>query len=155
MSHGQEKIAALGRGSGGHWRCGWPIGVAVLLAAAGSLGCSGKQTAQVSGRVQYKDGSPITGGVRIIRFEPTVDSTAVVRKAASSEIGTDGTFQVYTRRPGDGVYLGSYAVTFTVLTSPMGGKSLIKPEYGSADTTPYTVEVTGDMEDLVYEIEPL
>ena len=130
------------------------MGIA-LAAFMCQLGCTPKEMVQVSGRVQNKDGTPIEGAVRVIRFEPTPDSTATVRKTASSEIASDGSFILFTRRPGDGVYPGKYAVTFTVLTAPMGGKSLIKPEYNSADSTPYEVEVTDDMSDLVYEVEPL
>jgi hypothetical protein len=122
---------------------------------AATIGCgSSRDTVNVSGAVKYKDGSPITGGVRFIRFEPTDESTATVRKAASSEIATDGTFDLFTRKPGDGVFRGRYAVNFTVMTGATGGKSLIDPKYESPATTPYVVDVTEDMTDLVYELEP-
>ena len=131
-----------------------PLMLAILLfGLISQTGCGGKETVQVSGHVQCKDGSPVPGAVRIIRFEPTGDSTAAVRKAASSDIAPDGRFELFTRKPGDGVYVGKYTVTFSALSSPLGGRSLIKPEYTLPGATPFVVEVTGDVSDLTYEIE--
>jgi hypothetical protein len=132
-----------------------------LFAAAGLalgfvvvVGCGGGNEAyQVSGRAQYKDGSPITGGVRIIRLEPTQDSTAKIRKAASGMIAEDGSFEMFTRKPGDGVYAGKYAVTFSVLTKALGGTSLIPARFTRADNTPFTIEVDNDKEELLYELD--
>ena len=126
----------------------------LVLASLVCMGCSAKETAQVSGRVQYKGGVPIKAGIRIIRFEPAVDSTATVRRTASGNIGEDGSFSLYSRKPGDGVPLGKYVVTFTVLSSATGGEVLIKPEYMSAADSPFMVEVDGDKSDLNFEIEP-
>jgi hypothetical protein len=134
-------------------RCGLDMAV-IVLAALCVAGCGGREAAQVSGRVQYKGGEPITGGIRVIRFEPTPDSTATVRKAASSNIEQDGSFTLFTRKPGDGVYLGKYAVTFTVLSSATGGQLLIKPEYVAPDQTPFEIEVTEDMSGLLFELDP-
>jgi hypothetical protein len=125
--------------------------LSVLLPLAG---CGQREMVQVSGRVQYKGGDPVTGGIRTIRFEPAPDSAAAVRKSASSKIGEDGNFQLFTRKPGDGVYIGKYVVTFTVLSSPTGGELLVDPTYVAPDTTPYEIEVTDDVSDLLYEIEP-
>jgi hypothetical protein len=131
---------------------------ALLLAAAllyvPAVGCNSRPTAQVSGKVLYKDGSVPRGGVRIIRFEPTADTTATIRKTASSEIRDDGTFQLYTRKPGDGVILGKYSVTFSVFRGPRDRVSLIDEKYTASSTTPYQVTVEDDMEDLKFEIEP-
>jgi hypothetical protein len=119
-----------------------------------SVGCSGgRKTYQASGRAQYKDGSPITGGVRVVHFEPTQSSTATIRKAATGEIGTDGSFEMFTRKPGDGVIAGKYAVTFTVMDKPMGGKMLIPQKYVSAAETPFEITVDGDKTGLSYELE--
>lgn len=119
-------------------------------------GCSGRSTtAQVRGRVTFKDGSIPLGEVCVVRFEPTPDSTATIRKAASGEIGRDGSFAMYTRKPGDGVLLGSYAVTFSVWKDRFNPESLIAEKYTSASTTPYKVDVEGDLDDLVFEIEPV
>ena len=109
----------------------------------------------MSGRVQYSDGTPITGAVRVIRLEPTQDSTATIRKAASGTIAEDGTFELFTRRPGDGVYAGKYAVTFSVLTRALGGTSLIPEQFTRAETTPFELVVDDDKEDLEYSLEKL
>ncbi len=70
------------------------------------VGCGSRQSYDVSGVAQYQDGSPITGAVRIVRLEPTDDTTATIRKAASGYLAEDGTFEMFTRRPGDGVIPG-------------------------------------------------
>ena len=131
-------------------------GVLTLVCVVGTffVGCNSRDTVNVSGRVQYKGGAPIEGQIQVIRFEPTDESPAKIRKAASADLGPDGTFELFTRKPGDGVFRGRYAVNFTVLTSYVNGKSLIDPKYESPATTPYVVDVTDDMSDLVYELEP-
>jgi hypothetical protein len=123
---------------------------------AGLTGCGGgREVYQVSGRAQNQDGSPMTGGVRVIRLEPTEDSKAEIRKAASAQIAPDGTFEFFTRQPGDGVIAGSYAVTFTVLDKPMGGRSLIPQKYNLRTETPFKLEVDDDKDDLLFELEKL
>ncbi len=91
----------------------------------------------------------------MVRFEPTRDSPALVRQAAGGSIGDDGSFVLSTRKPGDGVYLGKYAVTFTVLKAPRDPVSLVEEKYTFSATTPYHVTVDGDQSDLFFEIEPL
>ncbi|QDU57563.1 hypothetical protein [Aeoliella mucimassa] len=124
-----------------------------LVAALG--GCSDNPMASVSGQVKYASGEPITGGVRMVRFEPTDDSPAEIRKPATGEIKDDGTFEMFTLRPGDGVFKGKYKVVFTVMTSPMGGEWLIAPEYRHAESTPYEIVVDGRQTELEYEIKKL
>ena len=132
------------------------IFVALLtLMLPAAVGCGGRESYEVSGIARYMDGSPITGGVRVIRLEPTQDTTATVRKAAGGNIAPDGSFEVFTRRPGDGVIPGKYAVTFTVLDKAMGGKSLIPQKYTSGVETPFELEVDDDKEELLYELEKL
>jgi hypothetical protein len=128
--------------------------IALVLAPLVCIGCAGKETAQVSGRVQYKGGKPIEAGIRVIRFEPAAGSSAAVRKTASGNIEPDGSFELFTRKPGDGVPLGKYTVTFTILSGATGGESLIKPEYNTAEATPFTEQIDTDRNDLLYEIEP-
>ncbi|WP_425395170.1 hypothetical protein [Aeoliella sp.] len=117
------------------------------------VGC-GSDTAQVSGKVHYEDGSPVEGAIRVIRFEPT-DATADGRKVASGRLAEDGSYELMTKRPGDGVSKGKYKVTFTVLESPQTGVSLIKPEYMSADSSPLEVTVDHSGEDYNFTLEKL
>jgi hypothetical protein len=127
--------------------------LAIAMGLAAESGCGGRKTYQVSGRVQYQDGSPITGGVRTINFEPAANTTAEIRKMATGEIGTDGSFTMYTRRPGDGVIPGIYVVTFTIMDQPLGGKLLIPEKYKSPAESPFDITVDGDKTDLLYELE--
>ncbi|MEQ8847722.1 hypothetical protein [Botrimarina sp.] len=133
----------------------WQRGHAGLaaLALAAVTGCGGSPTAQVSGRVEYADGSPITGAVRTISFRPTDDTFAEQRRAAQGQIAEDGSFEMYTRRPGDGVYKGKYKVTVIVLKDPNLGGLLVPERYAAIDDTPLEIEVTEDRDDLLYQIE--
>jgi hypothetical protein len=110
---------------------------------------------QVSGKVLYKDGSVPKAPVALVRFEPTQDSKAEIRKSATGEIGPDGSFTLYTRKPGDGVFPGEYHVAFTLCKSAVDTKPMIPNKYAYANQTPYTVTVDGNKSDLKYEIEPL
>jgi hypothetical protein len=141
------------RSSADRWRrAGWLISLAVVCMAVLS-GCDrGPAVAQVSGKVLYKDGSVPKGGVRVVRFEPI--TAEEVRKGASGTIGPDGSFEMYTRKPGDGVFLGEYAVTFAVWKGPRDPTSLIDEKYTMSTTTPYKVKIDGDKTDLEFEIEP-
>jgi len=108
--------------------------------------------AQVSGKVLYPDGSVPKGGICTVQFVPI--SAVEVRKAATGFIGSDGSFEMYTRKPGDGVFLGEYAVTFAVWKGPRDPTSLIDEKYTASTTTPYKVKIDGDKTDLAFEIEP-
>jgi hypothetical protein len=129
--------------------------VALALGLLAVIGCGSKDAYQVSGRAQYKDGSPITGGFRVIRLEPGKNSTAKIRKGASGMIAEDGTFELFTRKPGDGVYAGEYVVTFSVLTKSLGGTSLIPAYYTHPESTPFNIVVDDDKEGLVFELDKL
>src|SRR4051812_48556310 len=87
----------------------------VLPCAVALSGCGTKEMYQVRGKVIYKDGSVPTGTLAIVLFSPSPDSTAMVRKSASGPIGPDGSFEMVTRVPGDGVHHGEYGVIFRVL----------------------------------------
>lgn len=110
---------------------------------------------QVSGKVLYKDGSVPKAPITLVRFEPTPNSTAEIRKAATGEIGPDGSFTLNTRKPGDGVYAGEYHVAFTLCKSATDTKPMIPNKYAYANQSPYTITVDGDKTGLSYEIEPL
>jgi hypothetical protein len=129
---------------------------ALALPLIATVGCQrGPRMYQVSGKVHYKDGSVPRGGVSLVNFRPTKESTAEVRQGASGAIGPDGSFTMYSRVSGDGVYAGDYAVTFTVIKGPMDPTSLILPKYNNSSTPPFTITVDENKTDLDYEIEPL
>jgi len=137
-----------------------PSCVPLLLIAVSCLGAgtgcgNSHPVAQIGGKVNLKDSSLRNAGIRMVRFEPTADTSAAIRKGASGTINEDGSFQLYTRRPGDGVYLGKYAVTFAIYRGAMQQKPLIPATYTSASTTPYQFVVDGNRDDLFFEIEPM
>lgn len=116
-------------------------------------GCSSKDFAAASGTVRFSDGSPIAGGVKVVRFEPLKTSENDVRRPAFSHIGEDGSFTMMTRQSGDGVEAGQYAVTFTVLNNQQTAKSLIPSKYNVPRTTPFQVAVDIDKSDWLFELE--
>jgi hypothetical protein len=111
--------------------------------------------AHVRGKVFYKDGTVPRAGVCVIGFHPAPESTAEIRKGASSAIEPDGSFDMLTKKPGDGVYYGDYIVTFTIIKGPMDPTSLILPKYSNMRDSPYKITVDGNKDDLRYEVEPL
>jgi hypothetical protein len=127
--------------------------VAPLIVCALLTGCGKRASYQASGRAQFKDGSPLTGGVRVVHFEPADNSPAAVRRMATGQIATDGTFEMFSRKPGDGVIPGIYIVTFQVQDKPMGGKLLIPEKYTQAASSPFDIHVDGDKTDLLFELE--
>lgn len=128
----------------------------VLIALVTMAGCGGRPgTAEVKGRVVFKDGSVPRGAVCVVRFQPSVDSTAEIRKAATGDIQADGFFEAFTRKPGDGVFLGKYDVTFSVLADGTdSASSLIDQKYTKSASTPYHVTIEDDVADLEFQLEP-
>lgn len=125
-----------------------------LLMAA--LGCNhGPEMHQVKGHVFFKDGTVPRAAVSVVVFQPKKDTTAEFRKGASGAILPDGSFQLWTRKAGDGVYKGEYLVSFTVLKAIMDPKPLIVEKYTRPETSGYEVKVDRDISDLKFEIEPL
>ncbi len=122
----------------------------------GTTGCGkSRPVAQVRGKVVFKNGSMPNAGIRMVRLEPAADTTAAIRKGASGSVNDDGAFEIFTLRPGDGVHLGEYAVTFTFLKSFTDQKQMIAEKYTTAAKTPYHLNVEHDTGDLVYELEPV
>jgi hypothetical protein len=129
--------------------------VLLLLVIFASLGCDrGPKMVQVRGTVTYKDGSVPKGGVRVVRFEPDMNTPEETRRTASGQIETDGSFELFTRRPGDGVFPGNYAVTFTIWKAPREAVSYVHEKYTASATSPYHVSIEDDTDDLKFEIEP-
>ena len=133
----------------------WTI-VLFLPLSVGFIGCSKSPMAHVTGKVLYKDGSVPHGGTCVVNFRPADKTTAVVRKGASGLIGADGSYDMWTKMPGDGIYKGDYDVSFVVWQSATDpNTSLIAPKYMSPKTSGYKVTVDKDLTDQNFEIEPL
>jgi hypothetical protein len=135
------------------WLCVLAIALPCLTA---TVGCQhGPKKYHISGKVLYKNGTVPKGGIAIVSFTPTKDSTAEVRQTATGAIGPDGSFEMYTRQAGDGVYAGDYVVVFQVAKAVMDPQPLILEKYWSASKSPFKITVDRDVNDLNYEIEPL
>jgi hypothetical protein len=131
------------------------VGLLLVSSLAIFAGCNrGPEIAQVSGKVLFKDGTVPRGGVCAVRFEPSSDTPAQFRQGAGGSIEADGSFEMCRRKPGDGVFLGKYAVTFTVWKAPREPLSLIDEKYTNSVTTPYHVTIDDDVDNLFFEIEP-
>ena len=139
------------------FRWGRSVGIklvccAAVLAFAG-CGPGGPRKGKVTGKVTYTDGSIPKGGMAVIRFEIAPDSEPDKRKAADSDIASDGSFAIGTLRPGDGAYYGKYKVVFTVVKSYRTGQSLVDSKYMSAETTPYECVVDSASKVVDFTIE--
>ncbi len=122
-----------------------------LLAAAITLigihltsgGCSqGPQLFHLEGRVRFDGGEPVTFG----RVECV---SATSRTLASGEIRRDGSFELGTRKPGDGAVKGLHRVI--VLQTVYQGNPKVKhkrhvrmvpPKYGRYETSGLSIEVS-------------
>jgi hypothetical protein len=128
---------------------------AVLFASFACLaGCTHSAgVAHVKGKVTFKGIEPNTQ-IKNIGFLPTADSTAEIRKGASSAIGADGSYELWTRKPGDGIYVGEYDVIIIVSKSATDQTSLIPPKYATRTTTPFkNVKIDKSMDDLNFEVD--
>lgn len=129
----------------------------LCLAMIVLAGCGGK--VKVKGHVYYADGSPFPGGV--VNF---TDDVNVYR----GEVSTDGSFEMRTLKPGDGIAPGTYKVYMTETMLLSGGKakttksgedgkdemnweevgknaSSINPKYNDPEKSGLTVTVTKNM----------
>ena len=125
----------------------------MFLSVAALSGCGSKEMYRVHGKVTYKDGTVPKGVLAVVIFSPAKDSTAEIRKGASGAIEPDGSFEMVTRKPGDGVHRGKYAVTFRILRDSTTLASLVDPKYTSPVNTPFTETVDRDLTELNYQIE--
>jgi hypothetical protein len=123
---------------------------AYVLALAIVAGCDRSPPIyKVSGTVAYQGKTLSTG---VVAFHHTDAKSPLVK----GEIGPDGTFQLTTRRPGDGAAPGDYQVTVTSMTPGQGvegidkdyrpPRPLIPLKYMRLDETPLkaTVEPRND-----------
>lgn len=121
----------------------------ILLAVGLALGCQeGDEAVQVSGTVRYADGSPVTGESPLIVFEPVSDG-----KAANGSIEPDGSFELMTVKPGDGVQPGQYKVVLKVFKSYRDQTLAVPEKYADATTTPLEATVNDDYTHFDFVVE--
>ncbi len=131
-----------------------PIRVLFLgLALALNGGCGGQKTYPVQGRVVFKDGTPMAGGMVV--FEPVDPATRV---SARGEIESDGTFFLSTFGKDDGAVLGKHRV---LISPPLPSNfkesrapaRVIHPRYESFETSKLERTVTSGKNDFEIVIE--
>ncbi len=112
---------------------------ALLMAA----GCAKSEVELVpaAGTVKFSDGTVPQGEVAIVNFEPVGSRKNVRSKGASADIQPDGSFQLKTVEPGDGVIPGKYKVIVVVHKTYLGQELLVPQEYTQAQTTPFEATV--------------
>ena len=129
--------------------CGLALACAVVV-----TGCGHKPpVVHVKGKVAFKNGPMPNTPVRMILFSPSGNTAAEVRRGASSLIETDGSYELWTKNPGDGINVGEYNVTFAVQKGPMDPTSLIPGKYSSLATPYKNIKVDKNTDDLNFEID--
>ena len=93
--------------------------VATLVVAGG---CGGR--CKVSGKVTYKDGSPLTYGVVVFANETT---------QCKGEVNEDGTYEMRTFKPGDGVPPGTYKIYLSNTTKFVESGKTVKTKMGDQE----------------------
>lgn len=124
----------------------------VIACAVVGAGCGPRVTmVPVRGRVTV-DGKPLGAGS--VMFQPQIGP------AARGQIGPDGSFELGTDRPGDGVRAGPAAVRVTSVAAAAAvagqeqpaGKSTIPMRYADFTTSGITVTVAPGMEPVEIEL---
>src|SRR5262245_6771874 len=117
------------------------VGLAALLVGLASAGC-GTGMYKVTGRLLYEDtGEPV---IELAGNAVTFTSEEL-GKSAVGEIKPDGTFELSTSRPGDGLLPGKYKV-IVAQPHPMPertpiGKVVVELDYEDPEKTPLEVVV--------------
>jgi hypothetical protein len=132
----------------------WPFqltALALILAAAG--GCGSGNTSPVRGKVLFKDGTPLTGG--LILFRPVDEKLPV---SARGDIRQDGTFILGTYQEGDGAVPGKYQVAITppprrkVREKPVENP-IIHPRFESYETSGLEYDVKRGKNNFTIEVD--
>jgi hypothetical protein len=126
-------------------------GLALLLIVA--AGCGGPTTYPVRGKVVFKDGTPLTGG--LVVFRPVDEKLQV---SARGDIQPDGSFILGTYKEGDGAVPGKYQAAITppprrkIREKPVE-RPIINPRFESYDTSGLEFEVKRQSNDFTIEVD--
>jgi hypothetical protein len=122
----------------------------ILSALSTVIGCGASDEAiHVTGSVKFADGSPVVGESGTVAFHPIAEG-----KSASAAIGSDGSFEAMTEKPGDGMQPGAYKVTLHVFTNYRAQTLAIPEKYADVSTTPLTATVSPDQTQFDFVVEP-
>jgi hypothetical protein len=125
--------------------------LALILAAA--VGCGSGKTTPVRGKVVFKDGTPLSGG--LVLFRPVDEKLQV---SARGDIQKDGTFILGTYQEGDGAVPGKYQVAITPPPRPTRlekpiGPPFIHPRFESYETSGLEFEVTHRKNEFTIQVQ--
>ncbi len=127
---------------------------AVFLLGIPGCGSKGSKMVPVRGTVKFVGGTVPQGEVATVSFQPVSAGEGQPIKGAQGTINQDGSFEMFTRKPGDGVMVGRYKVCIIVRKKYMDPKSWVVPQkYVDAKTTPFEVNVEKAISDLKYELD--
>lgn len=105
----------------------------------------------VTGTVKFKDGTVPTGEMATITFQPV---NLMEGKAASSNIESDGSYELWTLEQGDGGALaGDYNVTLNVIEGYPQPVHQVAREYTDPSTTPLKETVEPGKNQFDFEVE--
>src|SRR5437588_524434 len=132
---------------------GWPFRLAVLaFILAAAAGCGSGNTSPVRGKVIFKDGKPLSGG--LVVFRPLDQKLQV---SSRGDIHPDGTFTLGTYQEGDGAIPGKYQAAITppprrkVREKPVEGP-IIHPRFESYETSGLEFEVKRGNNNFTIEV---
>jgi hypothetical protein len=103
----------------------------------------------VSGTIKFADGTVPIGESALIWFEATESGN----KSASGTIEADGSFELMTFKPGDGVGPGKYKVVAKVYKSYREQTLAVPQQYADASATPLEAIVDADNTHFDFVIE--
>lgn len=118
---------------------------ATFVLTASGCGGSGGATEPVTGKVTFKDGSPVAGGT--IVFADVVENSSSI-----GYIQPDGSYTLGTFDEADGAPMGKYKVTI-IGDSEYGEKSAVDARFGLQDNTPLEAEVKAGDNKIDFEVE--
>jgi hypothetical protein len=114
----------------------------------GIVGC-GSGLYPVSGRVTLDDGQPLTKG--LVVFEQQTGEKPVT---ARGDLQADGSFQLGTRRPGDGAPRGKYRVLISPIIDVENPRDPpFDKRYTAFDTSGLTFEVQAGTNDIPIRLD--
>jgi hypothetical protein len=122
-------LAALLVGS--CWGCGSSVGTPAPLIA-------------VKGKVTYK-GLPVTKGV--VEFEPEGYG-----RPAKGQLQSDGTFELTTFKPGDGVVAGAHRISISEFDKSLANDRALQ-KYGGPNTSRLTAEVSPEKTEFTFDLK--
>src|SRR5262245_14330401 len=128
--------------------------VLLVALALTLLGGCGSRRYPVVGKVVFKDGTPLPGGLVVLSPLDSDNHTG-----AQGYIQPDGTFELGTESPGDGVFPGRYQV---LVKPPAQGKGeddpqsslpMIDPRFTRFETSGLEIEVKPSRNDFPITVE--